>query len=1183
MAIVTDNYYLSLTQDNRVLRVRCSQGDSSRNINLILYNNGSVFTIPSGVSASVRGVRQNGSVFSQNCSIIQGRTGVVLTLNSAITSVAGIAVAEIVLTDGSGNKVGTSNFIIQVESNPLLSGTVEVGEESPVEYLSDLIDVIDALNARVNNIITPSGDASLSEVVDARLSGYSGTTYQNLKARIDTDIASIDNSKADKSNTYTKTEVDTALAAVTIATDSELETAGAAADAKATGDAISAINESLDENTDVITYLVKGSPIPISNGWVTGKYIRGDGDTVDIANPVNNYTYDYVVLDASEGDVFYVNLNGNDAGLARAYCFIDNHSNVLLVSTGSGRIDEEITAPNGTSKVIFNRSHALNSEFYKQPVFLKNIAKNASDISTLDNEVDEIKSLINGEHIHLTGWVNGKYIDARTNPVDITHPMGAASYKYLIVDVVEGNKFFVHTSGDPAAARAYCFIDENGVPLERSPGSGSGNAFADIVSAPEGAVKLIVNGSKTDNDYVYALTFIDDINDLKENVGDLTELETNVKTDLVSAINEALNSGGQGTTDTTLSISGKPADAAAVGLAISTINTTNAGKVNLPSGNTYGTAGQLLRSTGSGTEWVNYGSPSTEQVAEAVSDWLDENSQTLPTAVEDNSLTEIKFTSGTLKKILNNYVTPEMYGAVGNGSTDDTQALKDMFASGNVIFVFSNKDYRISDSIDVTTECTMIFYNTKLSVRSAQSSLSTFEYMFGIKNKVKTYGRLNLQPYRTVNIGLFIDSGNCSFDEIQVGGARIWGVYTNKNTAGHNGLTFNHIIVGTNGYRVNAKLRYTGVGTYELTDITCGTSFNNWTYEVFNSIFDNRYNNNKLIVDDSAFEDTNLHNRAVMMSPLTQPIVINQNDPTKGTFTTEGLTYKFPDTYHDDEDQTMGRDVFIPVGGGVCFASSASEGTFRIRSLTSQQNALTFYDGFSYGGVIDALMSEYDGLLIYAPLVYCLTIGYLYLEALGRGFNYHYGNHLDKLMAISNYADTDIVFITPFNGAGAIHFYQGNEVIINMQGSSAVKNDSILYSLDKPALKRLNPGNVSRGAVEYTFTEQDARVFTYQTTGGYDSDATIVLDLADVNAYRKNRWAPLEFYTKQLGHSSNSLFKVTLSDGLISEGYTIAGAVSNVLSIDASEYNYCMKITVVLFGNTFHVKAEEFDFVDNTN
>lgn len=956
---------------------------------------------------------------------------------------------------------------------------------------------------------------------------------------------------------------------------------------KVVAQAIGEVNESLGENSNAITQLVKGNSIPISSGWITGKYIRADGDTVDIENPVNNFTYDYVVLDASEGDMFYVNLNGNDAGLARAYCFIDNYSNVLLVSTGSGRIDEEVTAPNGTSKVIFNRSHTLNSEFYKQPVFLNAIEKNTSDISAIGNEVDEIKSLINGEHIYLTGWVNGKYIDARENTVDITKPKAAASYKYLIVDVVEGEKFFVHTSGDPAAARAYCFIDENGVPLERSPGSGSANAFADIVSTPEGAVKLIVNGSNTDNDYAYAMTFIDDINDLKENVGDLTELETNDKTNLVSAINEALNSGGQGTTDTTLSISGKPADAAAVGSAINTINTTNAGiegrKVNLPSGNTYGTAGQLLRSTGSGTEWVNYGSPSTEQVAEAVSDWLDENSQTLPTAVEDNSLTETKFTSGTLKKILNNYVTPEMYGAVGDGSTDDTRALKDMFASGNVVFVFSNKDYRISDSIDVTTECTMIFHNTKLSVRAAQNSLSTFEYMVGIKAKVQTYGRLILQASRTVNIGLFIDSGNCSFDEIQVGSARIWGIYTNKNTAGHNGLKFNRIIVGTNGYRVNAKLRYTGIGTYELSDISCGTLFNNWTYEVFNSIFDNRYLNNCLIVDDSAFEDTYLHNRAVMTSPLTQPIVINQNDPTKGTFTTDGLTYKFPDTYHDDEDQTIGRDVFIPVGGGVCFASNASEGTFRIRSFTSQQNALAFHDRFSYGGAIDDLASEYDGLLIYAPLVYCLTIGYLYLEALGRGFNYHYGNHLDKLIAISNLSDTNIIFINPFSGADGIHFYQGNEVVINMQGSSAVKNDSILYSLDKPALKRLNPGNVSRGSVEYTFTEQDARVFTYQTTGGYDSDATIVLDLKDVNAYRKNRWAPLEFYTKQLGHSSNSLFKVTLSDALISEGYTIAGAVSNVLSIDASKYNYCMKITVVLFGNVFHVKAEEFDFVDNTN
>ncbi len=64
MPLITETYYLSLTQDNRgILRLRCSQDDTLRTVNLKLYHNGSIFAIPSGVSASVSGVKQNGAVF----------------------------------------------------------------------------------------------------------------------------------------------------------------------------------------------------------------------------------------------------------------------------------------------------------------------------------------------------------------------------------------------------------------------------------------------------------------------------------------------------------------------------------------------------------------------------------------------------------------------------------------------------------------------------------------------------------------------------------------------------------------------------------------------------------------------------------------------------------------------------------------------------------------------------------------------------------------------------------------------------------------------------------------------------------------------------------------------------------------------------------------------------------------
>ena len=193
MPLITETYYLSLTQDNRgILRLRCSQDDTLRTVNLKLYNNGSVFVIPSGVSASISGVKQNGAVFSKPCTISQDRESVVLQLSSDITNIDGIIVAEIVLNDGEGGRLGTSNFIIQIEKNPIRAGVVQ-DTETPIEYINDFIEKIQTLTARLNNLITPSGDASLAEVVDARIGILDSTTYQTLGARLNAEFQRLSN------------------------------------------------------------------------------------------------------------------------------------------------------------------------------------------------------------------------------------------------------------------------------------------------------------------------------------------------------------------------------------------------------------------------------------------------------------------------------------------------------------------------------------------------------------------------------------------------------------------------------------------------------------------------------------------------------------------------------------------------------------------------------------------------------------------------------------------------------------------------------------------------------------------------------------------------------------------------------------------------------------------------------
>lgn len=129
-------------------------------------------------------------------------------------------------------------------------------------------------------------------------------------------------------------------------------------------------------------------------------------------------------------------------------------------------------------------------------------------------------------------------------------------------------------------------------------------------------------------------------------------------------------------------------------LGVSQLKEDIAEKINKP---TSYDNNKFPRAKDGNVEWVEQGLPTDEQTVNAVQNWLNEHPEAT-TTVQDGSLTEPKFSQDLRLKTIKDYVTPQMFGAVGDGVTDDALAFEQALESGWIVFVPSG-DYYLSQPL----------------------------------------------------------------------------------------------------------------------------------------------------------------------------------------------------------------------------------------------------------------------------------------------------------------------------------------------------------------------------------------------------------------------------------------------------------------------------------------------------
>lgn len=172
--IYNQNITLDLNTNSSYVVVCAKQGDHiSRTLTATILENGELFNIPEGTTASYRIRKSNGDGVWNNADIYPQEHKVIITFTSTDLSVSGRSFADIVLTFG-GARIATTSFIIDVQAAPNI-----VDEAVQSDAFGYLYSVVDQANYTIESAQAwAEGKRSTEDVLGDYYSIYAPITLK---------------------------------------------------------------------------------------------------------------------------------------------------------------------------------------------------------------------------------------------------------------------------------------------------------------------------------------------------------------------------------------------------------------------------------------------------------------------------------------------------------------------------------------------------------------------------------------------------------------------------------------------------------------------------------------------------------------------------------------------------------------------------------------------------------------------------------------------------------------------------------------------------------------------------------------------------------------------------------------------------------------------------------------------